>query len=86
MSATLCLVTPMSASSMLASVAEAAWWDGMPRTLNEISPEVKIEPVSIQSPSGKGQGLGLQVFPFSVRNFVCCIITGASAPFFGQTT
>jgi hypothetical protein len=102
MSATLCLVTPMSASSMLAFAAVAAWRYGMPRTVNEVPLEVKIAgdfgpflPILYsfriknrrnQSSVGKGQGFGLQVNPFSFRNFVCCIITGASAPFFGQTT
>lgn len=33
---------------------------------------------------GKTQGFGRQVTPSVVRNFVCCIITGASAPSLAQ--
>lgn len=34
---------------------------------------------------GCGQALGSQVTPSIVRNFVCCIITGATAPSLGQS-
>lgn len=43
-------------------------------------------PVGAPQVAGNAQGLGLQVTPSSVRNFVCCCMTGASAPLSVQFT